>query len=196
MPDLFALSTHHEPAPDPSTRAMSEQPQEVSPPPHSRVLALLPGASFHDAWAIHAAEPGLCALDQFLRAARRTPRWVDRRMRLRNAVVRQIGLKDLGDLGAVTARPDATHYQPGDRVGIFTLFENHPEEALLGDRDRHLDVVLSVHCAPDPASTPPRTLVTLTTVVHVHNLLGRAYMWPVAPMHRIIAPAVLRAVGR
>ncbi|HEY8706862.1 MAG TPA: DUF2867 domain-containing protein [Burkholderiaceae bacterium] len=35
----------------------------------------------------------------------------------------------------------------------------------------------------------------VSTVVHIHNLLGRVYMLFVAPVHRLIVPAVLgRAV--
>jgi hypothetical protein len=79
-------------------------------------------------------------------------------------------------------------------VAIFTLISNAPDEALLGDQDKHLEVVLSVHRAVDPLGGP--TCITVTTVVHVHNLLGRLYMLPVTPLHRRISPAVLRAIGR
>ena len=77
-------------------------------------------------------------------------------------------------------------------MGIFTLVENTPDEVLLGDSDKHLDVVLSVHCAR-AAGQPVR--VTVTTVVHTKNRLGRLYMLPVKPMHRLISPSVLRAIG-
>ena len=77
-------------------------------------------------------------------------------------------------------------------MGIFTLFENTPDEVLLGDRDKHLDVVVSVHCTR-PAGQPVR--VTVTTVVHTKNRLGRLYMLPVKPMHKLIAPSVLRSIG-
>ena len=40
------------------------------------------------------------------------------------------------------------------------------------------------------------TVITVTTVVHVKNALGRLYMLPVKPMHRLIAPAVLSRLGR
>lgn len=36
-----------------------------------------------------------------------------------------------------------------------------------------------------------RSAEVKTTVVHVHNLLGRVYMLAVKPWHRRIAPAVL-----
>ena len=33
--------------------------------------------------------------------------------------------------------------------------------------------------------------VAMSTVVHVHNALGRIYMLGVTPAHRVIAPAVV-----
>lgn len=168
-------------------------PTETTPPAGSRIAARIAGADFHDAWAIDAADPSLSALGQFIQSILATPRWVDACMALRNRAVQLVGLKNLGELSRVDpAKPD-TDYRPGDRVGIFTLFENTPDEVLLGDRDKHLDVVLSVHCERHPAR-PVR--VTVTTVVHTRNRLGRLYMLPVRPMHKLIAPAVLRHIGR
>lgn len=167
--------------------------RETQAPTESLIAKLVPGSDFHDAWAVPAGDPGLTALGQFLKAASRTPRWVSACMSLRNRVVSLFGLKNLGSLEQLSPHKAEADYRPGDRVGIFTLFENTPGEVLLGDRDKHLDVTLSVHLTPDLA--PGASLVTLTTVVRTHNLLGRAYMLPVAPMHRLIAPAVLRAVA-
>lgn len=167
---------------------MKPEPRITNPPPRARIRAQLRGAFFCDAWAIPAARPELSPLEQFLRAARAAPAWVESCMRLRNRLVRPFGLKNLGDLAALQPDRSASDYSAGDRVGIFTLFEQHLDEVLLGDRDRHLDVTLSVHQAVG--------VVTLTTVVHIHGLLGRLYMLPVAPMHHLIAPAVLRKVGR
>ena len=121
-------------------------PTATQPPAGSRIAGRIAGADFHDAWSIDAADPSLSALGQFLKAVQTTPRWVETCMTLRNRAVQLVGLKNLGELSEINpAKPDAD-YQPGDRVGIFTLFENTPDEVLLGDRDKHLDVVLSVHC--------------------------------------------------
>ncbi|MFP8776963.1 DUF2867 domain-containing protein [Hydrogenophaga sp. RWCD_12] len=167
-------------------------PTATQPPAGSRIAGRIAGADFHDAWSIDAADPSLSALGQFLKAVQTTPRWVETCMTLRNRAVQLVGLKNLGELSEINpAKPDAD-YQPGDRVGIFTLFEKTPDEVLLGDRDKHLDVVLSVHC-DRPAGQPVR--VTVTTVVHTKNRLGRLYMLPVKPMHKLIAPTVLRAIG-
>jgi hypothetical protein len=172
---------------------MKPSPTETTAPHNSQIAALLPGAYFHDAWATPAAAPGLDALGQFLRVARQTPRWIERLMALRNRIVAIFGLKNLGGLSAIDSGKPEADFRPGDRVGIFTLFSRSADEVLLGDKDKHLDVVVSVHKAA--AARDGAVLITVTTVVHVHNALGRLYMLPVAPAHRVIARAMVRAVG-
>ncbi len=165
---------------------------KLSPPANSRVLSRIPGSYFHDVWRVQAGDPDLSALGQFLKAIAATPPWVDRCMALRNRVVEKLGLKNLGGLGSFDLTKAAETYQPGDRVGIFTLYEQTFDEALLGDCDKHLDVVLSVHRQVLATGV---VQVSVTTVVHLNNWLGRIYMLPVTPMHKLIAPAVLRAVA-
>lgn len=114
-------------------------------------------------------------------------------MLLRNKVVRLFGLKDLGGLGEFDTSKPASAYLPGDRVGIFTLISSADNEVLLGDSDKHLDVVLAVF--RHPHVTEGVQTISLTTVVHVHNWLGRLYMLPVKPMHKFIAPAVLNRIA-
>ncbi|MHB1268903.1 MAG: DUF2867 domain-containing protein [Acidithiobacillus ferriphilus] len=163
-------------------------------PPGSVINARLPGAYFNDCYTIFV--PGVTntrtALSYFLTALADTPPWVNSLMALRNKMVRFVGLKDLGGLGELDLSKPASAYAPGDRVGIFTLISNTPNEALLGDHDKHLDVVLSIYKHP-PGQGGIQS-VSVTTVVHIHNLLGRMYMLPVTPLHRLIAPAVLTRV--
>jgi Protein of unknown function (DUF2867) len=172
---------------------MNNLPYETTAPTKSKAKALLAGSYFHDAWAIAPAEPELDALGQFLRVAARTPQWIDRLMGIRNSVVGLFGLKDLGRLSQITPDKKSADYVVGDRVGIFTLISKTDEEVLLGDNDSHLAVVVSVHKATDLSG--PKPVVTVTTVVHVKNWLGRLYMLPVAPAHRVIARAMVKAVG-
>lgn len=153
---------------------------------------LIPGSDFHDAWSVTATNPSLSAFGQFLKAVAATPAWVNACMALRNRTVALVGLKNLGALDAFDPTKPEQSYRTGERVGIFTLLENTFDEVLLGDRDKHLTVTVSVHRQRFAAS---EVVVTVTTVVKVHNLLGRLYMIPVKPMHRIIAPSVLRAVA-
>jgi len=173
---------------------MKNLPQETSPPVNSRIAGLIPGAYFYDAWSIKAGDPALPALAQFQKALAQTPSWVNTCMALRNRAVSLMGLKNLGALDNVNTFRSASEYQPGERIGIFTVFENSFDEALLGDRDRHLNVTLSVHRTP--ATLDAGVVVTVTTVVHVNNFFGRLYMLPVRPMHKRIAPTVLKAVAQ
>jgi len=167
-------------------------PYETTAPKKSQVESLLPGAYFHDAWAIAPADPDLDALAQYLRVAKRTPQWIDTLMNVRNRVVGFVGLKNLGGLSHIHPDKKSSEYTTGDRVGIFTLLSKTDDEVLLGDDDNHLEVVVSVHMSK---GAPSQTVVTVTTVVHVKNWLGRLYMLPVAPAHRIIARAMVKAVG-
>jgi Protein of unknown function (DUF2867) len=114
-------------------------------------------------------------------------------MRVRNRVVGYVGLKNLGGLSQLQLNKRSSEYVAGERVGIFTLISKTDDEVLLGDDDKHLRVVVSVHKGMGAADSAP--VVTVTTVVHVKNWLGRLYMVPVAPAHRVIARAMVKSVG-
>lgn len=156
-------------------------------PPATRISNEVVGSYFHDCHLMPLAHDGRSALAIYLRTVARSPRWVDALMGLRNRVVGLFGLKNLGHLGSLPPFKEASDYQVGDRVGIFTLLSATDDEVILGDSDKHLDVKVSL-CKVMRDGTEA---VAMTTVVHIHNLLGRAYMLFVAPMHRIIAPAVM-----
>lgn len=154
-------------------------------PAGSQASKRLPGAYFNDCYQVQAPESDASALEFYLHVVRQTPGWVNRLMALRNRLVGLAGLKNLGHLGALRAEKPASDYRVGDRVGIFSLLYLAEDEVLLGDSDKHLDVVLSVCKAPQGA-------VSVSTVVHVHNWLGRLYMLPVTPLHKIIVKAMLK----
>lgn len=158
------------------------------PPPDDAFISReLSGADFADCYAIELPYERRTALQIYLDVVARTPRWVDVLMLMRNKIAGLVGLKNLGMLSAVDPSK-ASAYRPGDRVGIFRLDHASDDEVVLVDSDRHLDVKLSV--AKFGSGEAMRLKVT--TVVHVHNHLGRAYMFFVKPAHRTIVPAVLR----
>jgi len=155
-------------------------------PAGSAVQGMQARAGYWDAYEVESADDHPTALAAYLAFAARTPRWVDRLMAMRNAAVRLLGLKDVGRLNRVPPASAAVTLGPGDRVGIFTIRSVRAEEVVLEILDSHLDVVLSVYRHP---GTPTR--LTTSTLVFYHNLVGRLYMVPVAPMHRIVARAML-----
>jgi hypothetical protein len=61
----------------------------------------------------------------------------------------------------------------------------------LGEDDKHLDFRMSVLRSPGFSPTLGGQL-TVSTVVHCHNRLGRAYILVIAPFHRLVVKASLR----
>jgi Protein of unknown function (DUF2867) len=156
-------------------------------------------ADFYDSYCLSLAqEDERAALDLFLQTVAHTPEWVHILMAIRNRVVAWFGLKNLGTLHGLKPGKSAHSYQPGDQVGIFTLHSQTPKEAILFDDDKHLRVSISVQklTEQDGITAVALPAVAITTVVHVHNLLGRLYMWPVGPVHKLVAPAVLSRAKR
>lgn len=161
-------------------------------PPASSLAATAANANFCDAFMIEIPRDDRVALEIYLDTVRKTPGWVHGLMAWRNRLGRMAGIRDLGRMDALDAGRPAADYRVGERIGIFTLYSINDREVVLGDSDKHLDVKLSI--LKDDTDSLSR--ITVTTVVHIHNWLGRCYMLPVAPLHKRIVPAILaRAIG-
>jgi len=168
--------------------------QQAAIPPDSLIWPSAQQASFSHCQSITLVDHGLPAMAHYLQMMRGMPRWIDNLMVLRNRLVQMVGLKDLGRLSAVNSQRSAGSYEAGQRVGIFTLLANTDDEVLLVDSDRHLDVHVAL--LRRPSAQTGQCEVVVSTVVRTHNLLGRLYMLPVAPFHRLIAPIALRRLRK
>jgi hypothetical protein len=157
-------------------------------PTNSAIARELPGAYFYDSYQRKMQAHPHSAMQLYLNIVVKTPGWVNAMMALRNRIVGLFGLKNLGHLGNLKKSKPASAYRVGDRVGIFSLLYLSEHEIILGESDKHLDVKVSLLTQTDKAGQS----AILTTTVHVHNRLGRVYMFFVAPVHKIIAPAMLR----
>ncbi|SHL71728.1 DUF2867 domain-containing protein [Rhodanobacter sp. OK091] len=115
--------------------------------------------------------------------------WVGNLMAVRDAVVGKFGLKTAKQLTSLGAASGA------GRVGIFKIYSTSPTEVVLGEDDKHLDFRLSVLCTNQPSPGGKRHL-TLSTVVHCHNLSGRLYIGAIAPFHRWVVQSSLRRAAR
>lgn len=172
--------------------------RETHVPERTAIHATLPDADFFDAYEVPDGHPSRTALQTWLDVVARTPRWTQRLMALRNRLVQLVGLKGLGqlhDLHTPASGAPAHHagsYRVGDRVGIFRIRHLSDTEVVLGQDDKHLDVQVSL--TKHAAAVGPATVV-VTTVVHIHNLLGQAYMGLVTPFHRRIVPTMLRRLN-
>jgi len=159
----------------------------VMVPPNSLISQHLPNASFFDAFQINLAPCKRTALEIYLEVIARIPGWISFLMALRNRAAPVFGIKNLGALNNINATKKPDEYRIGDRVGIFTIHSMTDDEVILTDSDRHLNAKISVCKTPTATSN----VVTVSTVVHVHNLLGHIYMFFVVPFHRRIVPSVL-----
>jgi hypothetical protein len=163
--------------------------RKVAFPPESRLHADLPAAYFHDAWETALGDPRLAPVKIAERALAATPGWVEALLRLRNALVRPLGVRAVEALGARNLRP-ARGWAPGDRLSVFRIESLDDAELVMGIDDSHLDVRISflVRRAGE------RSTYVVSSWVKTHNLVGKAYMWPVAPFHAWIVIGMMRRV--
>jgi hypothetical protein len=162
-------------------------------PSNSKINLYTSGADFSDCFSSKIPYNNQSALDLFLIIARETPAWVNRLMSLRNQIVSKLGLKNLGHLADIDLNKVGSDYQIGERVGIFTLHTNSHHEVILEDQDKHLGVKISFYIEPDSNNTAK---IYVSSVVHENNLLGKVYMFFVAPVHKKIVPATLKTLAQ
>ncbi|MCX7221124.1 MAG: DUF2867 domain-containing protein [Burkholderiales bacterium] len=161
-------------------------------PTFSALNESLKTAYFYDCYSVELPPDSRSPLELYLSVFSRTPRWIDVLMNMRNKVGVRLGLKDMGQLSSIDSQKPSQSYQIGDQAGIFKVLELHECEVILGETDKHLDVKISVAKQDKPGCT----LVSVSTVVHVHNYMGRLYMLFVTPAHRIIAPATVSKLAQ
>jgi Protein of unknown function (DUF2867) len=161
-------------------------------PAGSQIIQTLPKAHFSDCYRFADTHPELNAFDTFRQLMSDPPGWMNALMAIRNQAVRFVGLKHLGAMKVESTEKPSSSYRLGDRVGIFTLMHTEHKEVIVGDDDKHLRVQLSLF----KHSVDGRATLSLSTVVHIHNTLGRVYMSVVGPVHQLIVPQLLKQVTR
>ena len=104
------------------------------------------------------------------------PVWARRLMRVRDLLVRPLGLK------------------PATGPGLFRLIRSTATEQVRGGEDSHLDlrIALRLDAAPDPQTVR----FAVVTAVQFHNALGRGYFAVVRPFHRVLVRSGLRRLER
>ena len=162
----------------------------VALPVESGVSQLYKVMSLADAYAIQlpkgtTTNPELLARFIF---SQQSP-WISGLMKVRDALVAGFGLKTSGQL------MKADSLAKTNRIGIFKVYSTSAHEIILGEDDKHLDFRLSLLYQVQPSALISPQLI-LSTVVHCHNLLGRTYIFIIAPFHRLIVQSMLRRASR
>jgi Protein of unknown function (DUF2867) len=169
---------------------MQSNVRAINVPHNSEISRHLPGAYFYDSYELPIESASKSALEIYLGVAAKTPQWINSLMAIRNRAVTLVGLKNLGRLSDIKPSKSAGSYKVGDRIGIFSLLFLSDTEIILGDSDKHLDARVSVCKITQGA----RHSVAVSSVVHIHNTLGRVYLFFVVPVHKIIVPAMLKKI--
>lgn len=156
-------------------------------PPDSEVHRYLAGAHLYDAFEVPIDDDGRSALQIYIDLMAQTPTWINGMLEARDKLVAVFGLKDLGHLDNIDPSRPVDSYRPGDRIGIFSILSISDREVVLVEQDKHLDAKVSLCKAFDGRGG----VVVFSTVIHVRNLLGRAYLLFVWPLHKLIVPSLL-----
>ena len=156
---------------------------EVALPARSGITHLYAAVHLADAFMVQL--PAGASRDPELLARfgiARQPAWIAGLTRVRDRIVAGFGLKTAKHLATLAAGAQA------QRIDIFKVYSRNDTEIVLGEEDRHLDFRVSFLCLGDQ--------LIVSTVVHCHNRLGRAYLFAIAPFHRMVVKASLRRAAR
>ncbi|GAA0777256.1 DUF2867 domain-containing protein [Roseibium denhamense] len=160
-------------------------------PPASRLNAYRAPSDFLDVFSISIAErPELQTMDIRLIAdhmVSRDPVWVKRLLKLRDLLVKPLGLKTTADLAMVDSNPPVTERGEGDRIAFFRIFVVDNDEIVLGEDDKHQDFRLSLYRTQGADGR-----LFVATCCRRHNLAGHAYLWAILPFHKFIVKTGLR----
>lgn len=119
------------------------------------------------------------------------PAWIEKLFELRNAVVKIFGLKTGGSTMSRPQMLEAVKCEPGEKMGLFKVFEKTADEIILGEDDKHLDFKVSLLLRKAESNN---FTIIISTVVIFHNWWGRFYFLPVKPFHQFIVPAMLKNI--
>lgn len=115
------------------------------------------------------------------------PKWVNALFKLRNFLVKFVGLQ--GSNGE-SAEEFEKRIRTGGSYHFAEIPEKTPDETVIIMRDKHLDAYLSV------LKNNNRS-ITVNTLVHYNNRLGKIYFFFIRPFHGIvIKTGIKRAVKK
>ncbi len=114
-----------------------------------------------------------------------SPKWFDYLFKLRNVVVKKLGLK----VGMVNLDEINPPFSIGNKFGLFELFEINSTEGILGENDFHLDFRLSFKIDED-------NVLHVTTAIVFNNIFGKIYLAVIKPFHRFIVPFTLKIMAK
>ena len=117
------------------------------------------------------------------------PGWARTLLRIRDRIVHIFGIKTTRDLSQGNSFRKSLAV--GGRVGFMQIRSISEREIILGEDDSHLDFRVVLRREPGEEG-----LVSLATLVHRHNLIGRMYLMLIMPFHKLIVKSRLAAAAQ
>lgn len=157
----------------------------TSLPAESTIAGLFSGADLADAYAAPLPDcvAGLPMADLAARLLGHPSWWFRGLLGVRDGVMARFGVKTTAEMRRADGRP---------RVAFFPILASRTDELILGDDDRHFD--FRAPLLRRRHATGQGEELVMTTVVHCHNRLGRAYIAAIRPFHhRVIISSLRRA---
>lgn len=148
-------------------------------------------AYFADAYEIRIGSTRRNMAELYHLSVSQAPRWINVLLDIRNRLARLAGLKDVGRFGALDHVHDNVGWKAGDKLDLFVIDSIGEDELVLKIDDSHLDVRLSLLRQPQADGLS----ITVSTIVDVHNGLGKCYIKLIEPFHRRIVAAMLRKLA-
>ena len=157
-------------------------------PKESMIAHEVVSSNFHDSYKISSIENNISPLEIYLAMVNNTPIWINLLLSLRNIMVQPFGLKDVGNLGGISFLDNVkTEHLVGTKLDIFIIESFNKNEMILQQKDKHLDIKLSILIHED-------TDIIVSTIVNFNNLLGKIYMFIIAPLHKIIVKRLMKNI--
>ena len=109
------------------------------------------------------------------------PNWITTLMKLRNIIVKKIGLK--------TQKPSdySTVFKIGGYIGFFKIYKIMTNEIILGADDKHLDFRVSIYNSLEATHN-----IKVSTIVKYNKNFGKVYMAIVKPFHKLIIKQIVK----
>jgi hypothetical protein len=159
--------------------------RRTQPPGDSLIADWYPRAYLVDSYAVDLPSRRIESMRSLAaKALGEPPAWFRFLITLRDTLVRPFGVKTSAQLRRA-GQNDA-------RVDFFPVLDEAENEIILGEDDKHLDFRLSILRIARGGGTQ----AIATTVVHVHNRFGKAYIGLIRPFHHLVVRRSMRRLAR
>ncbi|MCG3267261.1 DUF2867 domain-containing protein [Yoonia sp. I 8.24] len=138
-------------------------------PKSSQLWALVLPEDFIDGYAVQSA----LTPQEAARIGLSMPGWAGALLRLRNIIVKPLGLK--------------TETSPVGSGAIFPIHVDTADEMIIGTDDHHLNFRIAI--------LRKDGMIHMATWVHRNNLMGRIYLAVVMPFHILIVRGAMRRIA-